>query len=57
MNNDEKKLVERLGEFITVENIYESNIKNVLEGECSYNNRKNKSLYNWGQFTYRKNEF
>lgn len=43
MNNDEKKLVERLGEFITVENIYDSNIKNVLEGEVSYNNRKIKA--------------
>ena len=43
MNNDEKKLVERLGEFITVENIYDSNIKNVLEGEFSYNNRKIKA--------------
>lgn len=40
MNNDQKKLVERLGEYITVENIYNSNIKNVLEGEFSYNNRK-----------------
>ena len=40
MNNDEKKLVEKLGEFITVENIYDSNIKNVLEGEFNYNNRK-----------------
>ena len=31
MNNDEKKLVERLGEFITVENIYKRIFKPITK--------------------------
>ena len=40
MNKDEKDLVQKLGEIISVDKICYSNIKNVLEGEFSYNNKK-----------------
>lgn len=40
MNKDEKDLVQKLGEIISVDKICYSNIKNVLEGEFGYNNKK-----------------
>lgn len=44
MNKEEKDLVQKLGEIISVEKICNSNIKNVLEGEFNYN-KKNIKVY------------
>ncbi|MBQ9658009.1 MAG: NUDIX domain-containing protein [Clostridia bacterium] len=43
MEQKEKSLIEMLGEFVIVENIRESEIKNILYGEINLNNRKIKT--------------